>query len=121
MMRDPHASLEVMRALKRMNIHLVVDDFGTGYSSLSYLNRFPVGTLKIDKSFIENLGRDPENTAIVTAVISLARSLGMKVTAEGIENQEQMAYLQRLNCDQGQGYHFSRPLPALAAEELLAG
>jgi diguanylate cyclase (GGDEF)-like protein len=121
MMRDPHASLEVMRALKRMNIHLVVDDFGTGYSSLSYLNRFPVGTLKIDKSFIENLGRDPENTAIVTAVISLARSLGMKVTAEGIENQEQMAYLQRLNCDQGQGYHFSRPLPAPAAEELLAG
>jgi EAL domain-containing protein (putative c-di-GMP-specific phosphodiesterase class I) len=102
-----------------MDIHLVVDDFGTGYSSLSYLKRFPVDTLKVDKSFVDGLGKDPESTAIVTAILSLARSLGMKVIAEGIETQEQMTYLQGLNCDQGQGYHFSRPLTVEAAEAIL--
>jgi EAL domain-containing protein (putative c-di-GMP-specific phosphodiesterase class I) len=120
MMRDPEASLEVMKVFCAMNIHLVVDDFGTGYSSLSYLKRFPLDTLKIDKSFIDGLGKDPESTAIVTAIISLARSLGMKVTAEGIETEEQMVYLKNLNCDQGQGYLFSRPLPVQAAEAFLA-
>lgn len=120
MMRDPQASLEAMKTFKSMNIHLVIDDFGTGYSSLSYLKRFPVDTLKVDKSFVDGLGKDAESTAIVTAVISLAKSLGMRVTAEGIETREQMEHLQRLDCDQGQGYHFSRPLPRAAAEELLA-
>ncbi|BDU75101.1 putative bifunctional diguanylate cyclase/phosphodiesterase [Mesoterricola sediminis] len=120
MMRDPEASLEAMKVFRSMDIHLVVDDFGTGYSSLGYLKRFPVDTLKIDKSFVEGIGRDPESSAIVAAVISLARSLGMRVTAEGIETQEQMQHLQRLHCDQGQGYHFSRPLPPEAAEALLA-
>ena len=120
MMRDPQASLEAMKTFKSMNIHLVIDDFGTGYSSLSYLKRFPVDTLKVDKSFVDGLGKDAESTAIVTAVISLAKSLGMRVTAEGIETREQMEHLQRLDCDQGQGYHFSRPLPKAAAEELLA-
>jgi EAL domain-containing protein (putative c-di-GMP-specific phosphodiesterase class I) len=109
-----------MKVFRSMNIHLVIDDFGTGYSSLSYLKRFPVDTLKVDKSFVDGLGKDPESTAIVTAVISLAKSLGMRVTAEGIETVDQMTHLQRLDCDQGQGYHFSRPLPREAAEELLA-
>jgi len=120
MMRDPLASLEAMQVFRSKNIHLVVDDFGTGYSSLSYLKRFPLDTLKIDKSFVDGLGKDPENTAIVTAIISLAQSLGMTVTAEGIETHDQMEHLQRLNCDQGQGYYFSRPLPPEAAEALLA-
>lgn len=120
MMRDPQASLEAMKVFRSLDIHLVVDDFGTGYSSLSYLKRFPVDTLKIDKSFVDGLGKDPESTAIVQAVISLAKSLGMRVTAEGIETREQMRFLQDLDCDQGQGYLFSRPLPAAAAEELLA-
>jgi diguanylate cyclase (GGDEF)-like protein/PAS domain S-box-containing protein len=120
MMKDPVASLEAMKVFRSMNIHLVIDDFGTGYSSLSYLKRFPVDTLKVDKSFVDGLGKDPESTAIVTAVISLAKSLGMRVTAEGIETVDQMTHLQRLDCDQGQGYHFSRPLPREAAEELLA-
>jgi len=120
MMRDPAASLEIMKTFRAMDIHLVVDDFGTGYSSLSYLKRFPVDTLKVDKSFVDGLGKDPESTAIVTAILSLARSLGMKVIAEGIETQEQMTYLQGLNCDQGQGYHFSRPLSVEAAEATLA-
>ena len=120
MMRDPLVSLETMNVFQTMNIHLVVDDFGTGYSSLSYLKRFPVDTLKVDKSFVDGLGKDPENTAIVTAIISLATALGMKVTAEGIETYEQMEHLQRLNCDQGQGYFFAKPLPPEAAEALLA-
>ena len=119
MMRDPLASLEAMKIFRSKAIHLVIDDFGTGYSSLSYLKRFPVETLKIDKSFVDGLGKDPESTAIVTAVISLARSLGMSVTAEGIETHDQMMHLHGLGCDQGQGYHFSRPLTPLAAEELL--
>jgi EAL domain-containing protein (putative c-di-GMP-specific phosphodiesterase class I) len=120
MMRDPQASLESMKVLKSLNIHLVIDDFGTGYSSLSYLKRFPVDTLKIDKSFVDGIGKDPESTAIVQAVISLAKSLGMRVTAEGIEAREQMEHLKALGCDQGQGYYFSKPLPAEAAGELLA-
>jgi diguanylate cyclase (GGDEF)-like protein/PAS domain S-box-containing protein len=120
MMRDPLASLEIMKTFQAMDVHLVVDDFGTGYSSLSYLKRFPVESLKIDKTFVDSLGKDPENTAIVTAIVSLARSLGMKVIAEGIETEDQMVYLQGLNCDQGQGYHFSRPLPAAAAEAIMA-
>ena len=119
MMRDPEGSLETMKAFKRMNIHMVVDDFGTGYSSLSYLKRFPVDTLKIDKSFIDGLGKDSESTAIVTAVVSLAKSLGMKVTAEGIETYDQMEHLQQLNCDHGQGYYFSRGLDAEAMEALM--
>ncbi|WP_306598210.1 bifunctional diguanylate cyclase/phosphodiesterase [Geothrix sp. 21YS21S-2] len=120
MMRDPLASLEAMKTFKSLDIHLVIDDFGTGYSSLSYLKRFPVDTLKVDKSFVDGLGKDPESTAIVAAIISLARSLGMRVTAEGIETVEQMMHLQQLSCDQGQGYHFSRPLAQDKAEELLA-
>jgi diguanylate cyclase (GGDEF)-like protein/PAS domain S-box-containing protein len=119
MMRDPLVSLEAMKVFRSKEIHLVIDDFGTGYSSLSYLKRFPVDTLKVDKSFVDGLGKDPESTAIVAAVISMAQSLGMKVTAEGIETIDQMKHLQRLGCDQGQGYLFSKPLPPEAAEELL--
>lgn len=120
MMRDPQASLEAMKVFRGLDIHLVIDDFGTGYSSLSYLKRFPVDTLKVDKSFVDGLGKDAESTAIVGAVISLAKSLGMRVTAEGIETAEQLAQLRALGCDQGQGYFFSRPLPSDQAEALLA-
>lgn len=120
MMRDPQASLEAMKVFRGLNIHLVIDDFGTGYSSLSYLKRFPVDTLKVDKSFVDGLGKDAESTAIVGAVISLAKSLGMRVTAEGIETAEQLAQLRTLGCDQGQGYFFSKPLPPDQAEALLA-
>jgi len=119
MMRDPQASLEAMKVFSGHRIHLVIDDFGTGYSSLSYLKRFPVDTLKVDKSFVDGLGKDPESTAIVQAVISLAKSLGMRVTAEGIETKEQLEHLRSLDCDQGQGYFLARPLTAVAAEELL--
>jgi EAL domain-containing protein (putative c-di-GMP-specific phosphodiesterase class I) len=100
MMRDPEASLEAMKRFRSLDIHLVIDDFGTGYSSLSYLKRLPVDGLKVDKSFVDGLGRDPESTAIAT--------------------REQLEMLRFMGCDQGQGYHFSRPLPARDAEALLA-
>ncbi len=119
MMKDPDASIEAMQQFKSLNVNLVIDDFGTGYSSLSYLKRFPVDALKVDKSFVDRLGQDTEDTAIVEAIISLSRALGLRVTAEGIETREQFERLKSMGCDQGQGYYFSRPLPAAAMEELL--
>lgn len=120
MMKDPQASIEAMTIFKGLHVFLVVDDFGTGYSSLSYLKRFPVDTLKVDKSFVDGLGTDAESTAIVEAIISLAKSLGMRVTAEGIETKEQLERLRALGCDYGQGYFLSRPLATEAMDELLA-
>ena len=118
-MKDPAANLAVMRALKALNIRLAIDDFGTGYSSLSYLKRMPVDTLKIDKSFVDELGLDDESTAIVETIISLAKALEISVTAEGIENGDQLAFLRVMGCDIGQGYHFSRPLLPADAELLM--
>jgi EAL domain-containing protein (putative c-di-GMP-specific phosphodiesterase class I) len=118
-MKDAGTSFAIMTALKSLKIKLAIDDFGTDYSSLSYLKRLPVDTLKIDKSFVDGLGVDPENTAIVQAILSLAKSLELHVTAEGIENAEQFALLKDLGCDIGQGYYFSRPLPPADAEKLM--
>ncbi|MBI4913264.1 MAG: EAL domain-containing protein [Acidobacteria bacterium] len=120
MMKDPDTSIEAMRIFKGLNIALVIDDFGTGYSSLSYLKRFPVDALKVDKSFVDRLGRGPEDTAIVSAIVSMAKALGMRVTGEGIETRAQFERLLALGCDQGQGYLFSKPLGSEAMEELLA-
>ena len=119
MMKDPEASIEAMQQFKSMNVNLVIDDFGTGYSSLSYLKRFPVDALKVDKSFVDRLGQDSEDTAIVEAIISLSKALGLRVTAEGIETREQYERLKAMGCDQGQGYYFSRPLMPAAMEDLL--
>jgi diguanylate cyclase (GGDEF)-like protein len=119
MMRDPGATRDTLMGFKELGVRLAIDDFGTGYSSLAYLKRFPVDTLKIDKAFIDGLGKDPEDTAIVEAIISLAKALGIRVTAEGIETRDQYLHLCRLGCDQGQGYYFSRPLPSEAANALL--
>ncbi len=119
MMRDPHSTRDTLMAFRDSRVRLAIDDFGTGYSSLAYLKRFPVDTLKIDKTFIDGLGKDAEDTAIVEAIISLSKSLGIRVTAEGIESRDQFHHLRRLGCDQGQGYYFSKPLPAEAATQLL--
>ncbi|HET7271987.1 MAG TPA: EAL domain-containing protein, partial [Rubrobacter sp.] len=94
-------------------------DFGTGYSSLAYLKRFPVDSLKIDPSFLENIETDPADRVIVSAVINLAHALGMEVTAEGVETAGQLAQLTSMGCDMAQGFYFSKPLPSEAIPSLL--
>ena len=117
-MRDAEASLAVLNALQGLGLRLVIDDFGTGYSSLAYLRRLPLQQLKIDKSFVDDVLDDANSQAIARAIIALARSLGLETLAEGIERDEQAAWLRREDCELGQGYHFARPLPA---DELAAG
>jgi EAL domain-containing protein (putative c-di-GMP-specific phosphodiesterase class I) len=97
-----------------------MDDFGTGYSSLGYLSHFPVQTLKVDKSFVDELGEDEKKTRITAAIVNLAHTLGMDVVAEGIETEIQRDRLLALGCEYGQGYLFSKPLPEAQAEEFLA-
>jgi diguanylate cyclase (GGDEF)-like protein/PAS domain S-box-containing protein len=112
LMTDASAALDVLSALKELGVLLAIDDFGTGYSSLSYLQRFPLDILKIDRSFVEELGVSSEGETIVAAVIRLAHALGLKVVAEGVETSSQLEILRSLQCDLAQGYLFSRPLPA---------
>jgi diguanylate cyclase (GGDEF)-like protein/PAS domain S-box-containing protein len=118
-MEDVESTSFVLQELKMMGIHLVVDDFGTGYSSLSYLRQFPIDALKIDKSFVHQLTSDFEDSTIVSAIINMGKSLKHGVVAEGIETQEQMAYLRTKCCAEGQGYLFSRPLAAAQFADLL--
>jgi EAL domain-containing protein (putative c-di-GMP-specific phosphodiesterase class I) len=110
LMHDLEVSTSVLQALKDMGLQLAIDDFGTGYSSLSYLNRFPIDTLKIDQSFMRDLATNGNNASIVSAVIGMGKSLHQKVIAEGVETAEQVAILQGLECDEGQGYWFNYPL-----------
>ncbi|HEV7665073.1 MAG TPA: EAL domain-containing protein, partial [Chloroflexota bacterium] len=119
-MRDAVSTASILAELKSLGVRVAMDDFGTGYSSLSYLQRFPIDVLKIDRSFVSQLGRGRPDEAIVEAVIALARGLSMDVTAEGIETSEQLTRLQKLGCQRGQGYYFARPLTAPAATEMLA-
>jgi diguanylate cyclase (GGDEF)-like protein len=111
-MQDAPATLATLHALRDLGIRLAIDDFGTGYSSLGYLKRFPIDTLKIDRSFVEGIVTDAEDAAIVQAVISVAKSLGLSVTAEGIENEAQLQRLKDLGCERGQGFYFGHPLAA---------
>jgi EAL domain-containing protein (putative c-di-GMP-specific phosphodiesterase class I) len=104
-------NVRTLDALKRMGIRLELDDFGTGYSSLSYLKHFPLDGVKIDKSFVEGLGEDTTDKAVVRTIIDLCHTLGLEVVAEGIETAEQAALLRAMGCDSGQGYYFGRPLP----------
>ena len=113
-MRDVEATIATLWQLKDLGIQLAVDDFGTGYSSLAYLKRLPLDVLKIDRSFVTGIGQNSEDKAIVQAIISLAKSLDLTVTAEGIESAEQAAVLHAWACDRGQGYYFAKPLDATA-------
>ena len=110
LMRDAKASIETLHQLKDMGIQLAVDGFGTGFSSLSYLNRFPLDTLKIDQSFVQEIGSTDGTGIIVRAVIAMGSSLNHRVIAEGVEQQSQLEFLQEESCEEGQGYFFSRPL-----------
>jgi EAL domain-containing protein (putative c-di-GMP-specific phosphodiesterase class I) len=112
---DTKVALEILQALKRIGVSIAMDDFGTGYSSLAYLNSFPFDTIKIDKSFIADLHRSNKSNAIVKSVISLGKSLRMTITAEGVENDEQLKFLSDEGCRQIQGFHFGKPM---TAEEL---
>ena len=119
LMQDSKSTVAVLQALKGMGVQLALDDFGTGYSSLSYLKRFPIDTLKIDRSFVRDLTTDADDASIVTAVISMGKSLHMGVVAEGVETREQLAFLQEQSCPEGQGYYFSRPVVAEEFIQLL--
>lgn len=118
-MQDVEAAIAMMRQLQALGIHLSIDDFGTGYSSLAALKKFPVTRLKIDKSFINDLAVSENDRAVASAVISLGQKLNLRVIAEGVETEEQVAFLRENNCDEMQGYHFSRPVPPEKIEELL--
>ena len=120
-MRDMEAAVCTLSRLKGLGVQLAIDDFGTGYSSLAYLKRLPLDVLKIDRVFINGLGHSVQDNTIVQAILSLASSLGMSVTAEGIERAEQAAALESWSCDRGQGYFFARPLDAAQAAALLSG
>ncbi|MCI0529226.1 MAG: EAL domain-containing protein, partial [Nitrospira sp.] len=118
-MENAATTIQTLRELKELGVQFSIDDFGTGYSSLSYLKRFPIDTLKIDRSFVMDIPADPDDVAIATVVITLAHSLELEVIAEGVEIKEQLTFLRSRGCDKMQGYLFSRPVPAEAFEELL--
>jgi len=118
-MRDVEFSASVMQDLRDMGVQLSIDDFGVGHSSLIYLKKFPISTLKIDQLFVRGLTTDPNDQAIATAIITMARSMNLRVIAEGVEHEDQLAFLRACQCEGIQGYLFSKPLPPDALTELL--
>ena len=119
LMQDPKSTITVLHALKDMGVTITLDDFGTGYSSLSYLKRFPLDALKIDKSFVRGLCTNPSDANIVSAVINMGKSFGLRVIAEGVETREQFLRLQAQQCAEGQGYYFQPPVAAKEFAKLL--
>ena len=119
LMEDPEQANDTLARLKQLGLHLAIDDFGTGYSSLAYLSKFPVDQLKIDRSFVQDALSSPAAAAIASSVVGLAHRMGLKVVAEGVETEAQLAFLLRQGCDEMQGYYYSKPLPADALASLL--
>jgi EAL domain-containing protein (putative c-di-GMP-specific phosphodiesterase class I) len=111
--------LSVLKSLKQIGVKLAIDDFGTGYSSLSRLKNFPIDRLKIDQGFVRNIEQDSDNAAIVVAVIAMAEGMDMKVIAEGVETDGQLAFLKNKRCNEVQGYFLSKPLPTAQVEAFL--
>jgi EAL domain-containing protein (putative c-di-GMP-specific phosphodiesterase class I) len=120
LVRDRERALIVLQELRALGVKLALDDFGTGYSSLSYLNKIPVDTIKVDQGFITNIAADPASSAILTAIIGLAHSLGMTVVAKGVETVDQQRTLSRLGSDFCQGFYFAPPMPAASVDALMA-
>jgi diguanylate cyclase (GGDEF)-like protein/PAS domain S-box-containing protein len=119
-MENIETATEMLRQMRELGVQLAIDDFGTGYSSLSYLHRFPIDTLKIDRSFVTRMTENSENMEIVRTIVVLAQNLGMDVVAEGVETNEQLVLLQKLGCENGQGYFFSKPVDHTGAEKIIA-
>jgi EAL domain-containing protein (putative c-di-GMP-specific phosphodiesterase class I) len=110
-MENPESVIATMRELRARGVQISIDDFGTGYSSMSYLHRLPVDKLKIDRSFVDGVDANAHNAVICESILGLARSFGLKATAEGVETEAQLAWLQAHGCDQAQGYLLARPTP----------
>jgi diguanylate cyclase (GGDEF)-like protein/PAS domain S-box-containing protein len=119
LMENPDDAAQLLRDVRGLGVRIAIDDFGTGYSSLAYLKKFPVNTLKIDQAFIADIVRDRNDEAIVASILSMAESLNLKVVAEGVETEGQLEIIQKMGCEEVQGYYFSRPLPAEGVAELL--
>jgi diguanylate cyclase (GGDEF)-like protein/PAS domain S-box-containing protein len=119
LMENIESAQHILTAIRKLGVMISIDDFGTGYSSLAHLKKLPIDALKIDKSFISDVGKDPDDAAIVTATIAMAKSMDLKVVAEGVETQEQVDFLTNLACDELQGFYFSEALPACRLEEAL--
>ncbi|MGO9912464.1 MAG: EAL domain-containing protein [Acidimicrobiales bacterium] len=120
LMEDVEYFEKTLASLKSLGVRLAIDDFGTGYSSLSYLKRFPVDAVKVDRAFVDGLGTDPHDSALVAAIVSMADALDLEVTAEGVETEEQLADLKRLHCRRAQGFYLGRPMTADAIKKLVA-
>jgi len=118
-MNDADYYGETLLMLRALGVLLAIDDFGTGYSSLSYLKRFPVDAVKVDKAFIEGLGADPHDSALVAAIVAMADALGLLVTAEGVESPEQLRILRTLQCQRGQCFYLAQPMPAAEMDRLV--
>ncbi|MCI5143272.1 MAG: GGDEF domain-containing protein [Candidatus Electrothrix sp. ATG1] len=119
LMNDPDTAAELIGDIRRLGVRIAIDDFGTGYSSLAYLKKFPVNTLKIDQAFITDIVRDNNDGAIVGSILSMAKTLHLKVIAEGVETKGQLELLRKMGCEEVQGYYFSKPLPPKGIAELL--
>ncbi len=113
-------ALATLAEIAALGVRLAIDDFGTGYSGLAYLKRFPIDMVKIDQSFVRDLTVDPDDAAIVTAIIAMSRSLQLSVVAEGVESPAQLEMLQRMGCESAQGYHLAHPMPASELDDWLA-
>jgi EAL domain-containing protein (putative c-di-GMP-specific phosphodiesterase class I) len=118
-MSDVERTASQLRELRRMGVHVSIDDFGTGYSSLNYLKKLPIERIKIDKSFVQDIANSADDRAIISAVTSMARKMGIRTVAEGVETEEQLAFLRSAECDEAQGFLFSRPLSADQFRELI--
>ncbi len=118
-MDNPQEATEKLRQLKEAGLQIAMDDFGTGFSSLYYLKNFPIDVIKVDRSFIKDIEKDAKIRAIIESIVSLAHNLDLKVTAEGVETEDQLAFLMETSCDFAQGYYFARPINSTKSTQFL--